>query len=244
MDPKDHLAHIRADADMVLAAARAAPDAAVPSCPGWDRTALVRHLSDALGWAPVQAEAGCNEAKVFTDAAQPAEGEHALNFFEGVVTHALPAMRAMDMGATFPTALGPKPGIWVPRRMAHETTVHRWDAAGGPIDLAFAVDGIDELLEELGPVAGKRGRLDGRPSTLLLYATDTDDVDWLVTFGPEQITSERNHGPADATVGGTLKRPLSLRVEPTTARRHVRGDRRTRRCHAMGNRSQVLTDED
>jgi hypothetical protein len=113
-------------------------------------------------------------------------------------------MGDMDMGATFPTALGPKPGAWVPRRMAHETAVHRWDGAGGAVDAAFAVDGIDELLEEFGPVIGKRGRLDGRTSALLLHATDADSKDWLVTFGSEQVTSKRIPGNADATVSGMV----------------------------------------
>src|SRR3546814_11301386 len=63
------------------------------------------------------------------DAARPAEGEDVLDFFEGVVDRTVSALGAIDMTATFPTWLGRRPGAWVARRMAHETAIHRWDAA-------------------------------------------------------------------------------------------------------------------
>src|SRR3546814_17672280 len=86
------------------------------------------------------------------DAARPAEGEDVLDFFEGVVDRTVSALGAIDMTATFSTWLGPRPGAWVARRMVHETAIHRWDAAGGPFDAALAIDGIDELLDELAPL--------------------------------------------------------------------------------------------
>ena len=203
MEPAVHLAHIRADADALLAAARAQPDAPVPSCPGWTRTKLAKHLCAALGWAAVQAEAGPDVAKVFSDAPRPAAGDDVLAFFDAVVDRAVAAMAAMDMAAIYPSHVGPKPGAFYPRRMAHEAAVHRWDAAGGAIDAALAVDGIDEMLELAGPAAAALGRLAGPPSTLHLHATDTDDGEWLVTFGPERISFEREHGKGDAAVRAT-----------------------------------------
>jgi uncharacterized protein (TIGR03083 family) len=200
MEPAVHLAHIRADADLLLTAARAAPDAPVPSCPGWSRAKLVKHLCAAIGWAMVQAEAGPDDPKVFADAPRPAEGEDLFDFFDAVVTRAVTAMGTMDFHATWPTHIGPRPGSFLPRRMAHEAAVHRWDACGGEVDAAFGVDGIDEILELMPPVVDTLGRLDGTTSTLHLHATDTDAGEWLVTFGPDQITSERTHGKADAAV--------------------------------------------
>ncbi len=49
-------------------------------------------------------------------------------------------------------ALAPAPARFWPRRMAHETAVHRWDAenAAGeprPVDPVLALDGIDEYVE-------------------------------------------------------------------------------------------------
>ncbi|HEY9556443.1 MAG TPA: maleylpyruvate isomerase N-terminal domain-containing protein [Acidimicrobiales bacterium] len=203
LSPEAHIAHIRADAHALLAAARAEPDAPVPSCPGWTRTKLVKHLCVALGWAVAQAEAGPDDPKVFRDAARPAEGEDVLDFFEGVVDRTVSALGAIDMTATFPTWLGPRPGAWVARRMAHETAIHRWDAAGGAFDAALAIDGIDELLDELAPLDHLAERLDGTTSTVHLHSTDSDDGEWLVTFGPERITSERVHGKGDAAVRGS-----------------------------------------
>src|SRR3546814_13459089 len=87
------------------------------------------------------------------------------------------------MTATFSTWLGPRPGAWVARRMAHETAIHRWDAAGGAFDAALAIDGIDELLDELAPLDHLTDRLDGTTSTVHLHSTDSDDGEWLVQIG-------------------------------------------------------------
>lgn len=202
MDPDQHVAHVRADATAVLAAARAEPDAPVVACDGWDRTTLIRHLCVPLGWATVQAEAGPDEERRFRDAPRPAEDEDVFDFFEAAVERGVAALAAMDPAATFPTWAGPRPGAWFPRRMAHELAVHRWDAAGGSFDAALAVDGVDELLDEFAPLVDP-ARLEGRSSTVHLHATDHDDGEWLVTIGPERVASERAHAKGDAAVRGT-----------------------------------------
>jgi uncharacterized protein (TIGR03083 family) len=202
VEPDVHLAHIRSDAATLLAVVRARPDAPVPACPGWNGTTLVKHLCRVLGWAAVQAEAGPDVARSFADAPRPGEGRDVLDFFEDVVDRALAALGGIDATARYPTWAGPRPGAWLTRRMAHETAVHRWDVAGGPVDAALAVDGIDELLEVFGPLAADLDRLEGAPSTLHLHATDSDAGEWLVTFGPDRITSEHAHGRGDAAVRG------------------------------------------
>src|SRR3546814_20003033 len=111
------------------------------------------------------------------------------------------------MTATFSTWLGPRPGAWVARRMAHETAIHRWDAAGGAFDAALAIDGIDELLDELAPLDHLAERLDGTPSTVPLHSTDSDDGEGLVTFGPDRITSERVNGKGDPTARSPATHP-------------------------------------
>ena len=201
MDPDVHLAHLRADAALLLEAARAEPDAPVLACPGWDRRKLVKHLCVPYGWSSAQAETGPGEQRGFRDAERPAEGVDVFEFFEGATERVLAALAAMDTTATWPTWAGPKPGSWFPRRMAHETAVHRWDAAGGPIDAALAVDGIDELLSEFTPMLGA-DRFGGATSTLHLHATDLDTGEWLVTLGPEALTSERVHAKGDAALRG------------------------------------------
>jgi uncharacterized protein (TIGR03083 family) len=201
MDPDVHIAHLRADATLLLAAARAEPDAPVESCPGWDRRTLVKHLCAPYGWATAQAEAGSEERRGFKDAARPGDGVDVFEFFEGALERVVTALGAMDVSATWPTWAGPRPGAWFPRRMAHETAVHRWDAAGGPFDPDLAVDGIDELLDEFAPLLGA-DRFGGRASSVHLHTTDTDAGEWLITLGPDALIAERRHAKGDAAVRG------------------------------------------
>ena len=202
MEPAAHLRHIRADADTVLAAARAEPDAPVPSCPGWDRRTLLSHLCVPYGWATAQALAGPDEKRGFRDASRPGEDDDLFDFFASATDRLLDALGAMDTSATFPTFAGDRPGAWFPRRMAQESAIHRWDAVGGDIDAELAVDGVDELLDELAPLLPP-DRFGGASTTLHLHATDVDDGEWLVTLGPERVSSERVHAKGDAAVRAT-----------------------------------------
>ncbi len=202
MDPALHLRHLRADATTVLAAARAEPDAPVASCPGWDRRTLIKHLCVPYGWATAQALAGPDEQRGFKDAVRPADDEYLFDFFDAAADRVVAALGAIDTTATWPTFVGPRPGAWFPRRMALETAIHRWDGAGGEIDGALAVDGVDELLEDLAPLM-PADRFGGTGSTVHLHATDRDDGEWLVTLGPDALTSERVHAKGDAAVRGS-----------------------------------------
>ena len=96
-------------------------------------------------------------------------------------------------------------GFW-PRRMAQETTVHRVDAEQavgrpvGPIEPAFAVDGIDELLSIFVAALGAaRSPGDGR--TVHLHATDVEG-EWLIRFEQGDVVVEPGHAKGDAAVRG------------------------------------------
>ena len=202
MDPATHLANLRADASALLAAAVADPDAPVPTCPGWDRRKLVQHVCVPYGWAIAQGEAGPDEQRGFRDAQRPGDGDDLFEFFDRAADRVVEVWGDADTAATWPTFAGPRAGTWFPRRMALETAIHRYDGAGGPIDAALAVDGVDELLEELGPLLPP-DVFGGTGSTLHLHATDLDTGEWLVTLGPERLASERVHAKGDAAVRGS-----------------------------------------
>ena len=202
MDPATHLAHLRADATTLLAAAVADPEAPVAACPGWDRRALLAHLCVPYGWATLQALAGPDERRGFRDVVRPGEDDDVLELFDRAADRVVEVLGAMDTDATWPTFAGPRPGAWFPRRMAMETAIHRHDGAGGAIDAELAVDGVDELLEELAPLLPP-DVFGGVGSTLHLHATDLDTGEWLVTLGPERVTSERVHAKGDAAVRAT-----------------------------------------
>ena len=188
MDPDRHAQHIGADAALLAEAVRAEPDAPVPTCPGWDRATLAKHLCVPFGWAAVQLETGPEEKRGFRDAPRPGDDDDVVDFLEAATARLLAAIAAADLGATFPTWAGPQPGAWLARRMAHEGAVHRFDGAGGSFDAELAVDGVDELLDVFAPLLGADA-FGGTASTLHLHATDLDTGEWLAHLGPEGLTS-------------------------------------------------------
>jgi uncharacterized protein (TIGR03083 family) len=200
MDRAASIAHLRADSATLLSAQRAEPSAPAWAGLGWDRTELLTHVASVHAWARAQLQAGTEQRVRFSDVAPLPEGDDLADWFEAGVDELSHLLSTMDLDATWPTWAGPQPGRFFPRRMAQETAVHRWDAAGGTIDAAIAVDGIDELLELFAPRLAA-DRLAGVEGTIHLHATDADG-EWLVRFGPDGITFERGHAKGDGALRG------------------------------------------
>ena len=206
MDPAVQIDHLRTGSASLLAAYADDPTAAVPSCPGWDRTALLGHVAGVHSWVRAQVEAGPAERVRMGATPRPPEGAALPGWFEANAASTVIALAAMDTSITWPTWAGPQPGTFYPRRLAQETAVHRWDAVGGPIDAPLAVDGVDELLELFaGLIPGdKLARASG---TIHLHATDTDG-EWLVHLGTGGITFDRGHAKGDVALRGAAENLL------------------------------------
>lgn len=201
MDLRTQLAHVRADSDALLAACLADPAAPVPSCPGWDRGALVAHLGRTHEWVRLQAERGPGERVRFGETDNAPDVAALADWFAAGAVALIDALAAMDLAATWPTWAGPQPGTFYPRRMAQETAVHRRDADPAPFDPELAVDGVNELLELFAPLASG-DKLTGRPGSIHLHATDTDG-EWLVHLTPDGIRFEHGHARGDVALRGT-----------------------------------------
>jgi hypothetical protein len=97
-----------------------------------------------------------------------------------------------------------------PRRMAHDTTVHRFDAelaayskAGG-FDPALAADGVGEVVESMLQLRAAEEPLASARGDVLVECTDTGDS-WLVALEPGQVTTtrpERRPRRMDARIAG------------------------------------------
>ncbi|CAM3000369.1 maleylpyruvate isomerase family mycothiol-dependent enzyme [Saccharomonospora xinjiangensis] len=139
------------EAELLVEASRAgAPDLAVPTCPGWTVSEVVRHVGSvhraASHWL-LRGEAPRQWQR------DPAIGQTV----QGYLREGADALRDVlaACGPSAPAATwwdgDPTAGFWC-RRMAHETTVHRIDteqAAGvdsAEIATDIALDGIDEAL--------------------------------------------------------------------------------------------------
>lgn len=200
----DHLA--RESTALADAAAAAGPDAAVPSCPGWTVTDLVRHAAGGDTWARLIVETGSREG-VPTDLPDDAPtGDALVALYRDGADALVHTLTAADPGASVWTFF---PGdrtasFWI-RRRAHETTVHRVDAqgaAGGditPIDPEFASDGIDEYLHVFAPRFGKGlAELGG---SIHLHCTDVEG-EWLIVPTAESIVVTREHAKGDVAARG------------------------------------------
>jgi uncharacterized protein (TIGR03083 family) len=222
----------REGAAFATAAAAADPDDEVPTCPGWTVRRLVSHLSRVHRSAVIGVLDGTVEPPAL--AARPPDDAQLMTWYADGLDKLL---RVFDDA-------GPHlPDFW-PRRMAHDTTVHRFDAElaayakGGGFDPALAADGVGEVVESMlrlrvgdEPLASARG-------DVLVECTDTGDS-WLVRLEPGAVSAERPEKRprrVDARISGPAadlylvlwgRLPLDP-VEPGRSRRRlveVAGDR-------------------
>ncbi|HZB50020.1 MAG TPA: maleylpyruvate isomerase family mycothiol-dependent enzyme, partial [Mycobacteriales bacterium] len=167
----------REGAEFAAAAAAADLDDDVPTCPGWTVRRLVSHLSRVHRSALNGVVDGTVEPPAL--AARPPDDGKLLGWYADGLA------RLLDVLADAEPHL---PDFW-PRRMAHETTMHRFDAElaahgkGGGFDPALAADGVGEVLESmLGLRAGDEPLASAR-GDVLVHCTDTGQR-WLVGLEP------------------------------------------------------------
>ena len=154
---KQYLIHLNADYQILAAAIPETP-VEVPSCPGWTTNDLAKHMAHVyLGQAHV-VETG-SQAENKEHLAPYPRTDDAMEFmtwgFEAI-TKALDINRPERPTWSWHHS-DHTVDFWF-RRMAHETVIHRIDteqAVGtvSKIDEAFALDGVDEVLDFL-PLLG------------------------------------------------------------------------------------------
>jgi uncharacterized protein (TIGR03083 family) len=174
----------------------------VPSCPDWDLAALVSHL----GWVHRYVTAWMDAGEpVGRDLVGPVGDDLAAWFTEGLDA-LVERLDGCDPDAAVSTFVGPGTNWFWLRRMAHENTVHRWDAEDalgmpGPVPSDVALDGVDEFLTgfHLPHRVGKHLAGDGQ--TLHFHATDGDG-EWVVTRSTDGATVERAHQRSDVAARG------------------------------------------
>lgn len=202
MDLAIRLAHLRTDSDALLAAYIDDPSAPLLTLPDWDRSALLGHLGRVHQWVRLQVERGPGERVRFGETEHAPDDVDALGrWYADGSARLIGALEGIDLEATWPTWAGPQPGTFYPRRMAHETAVHRRDADPAPLDPALAVDGVNELLEVFAPLT-PGDKLATHPGSIHLHATDTDG-EWLVHLTPDGVTFEFGHAKGDVALRGT-----------------------------------------
>lgn len=198
---------------LARAASEAGTDAKVPTCPDWQVRDLLRHTGMVHRWAAAFITERRTSYRLGGELPD-LDGEELVDWFrEGhaaLVETLTAAPPDIECWAFLPA---PSPLAFWARRQANETTVHRVDAEsarGGtpsPIDVDFAVDGIEELL--LGFHAREKSRVRSDvPRVLRVRATDTpDERSWTVRLSDGPPVTERGAAvPADCEVSGPAAR--------------------------------------
>jgi uncharacterized protein (TIGR03083 family) len=226
--PFDPIAHLRTDGEQVLALVTDhGVDHPVPSCPGWDLGDLTWHLGTVWDrWGRIVAEGitSVEGVRALEPSDRPSDERMLLEWVTAAHTAIVSALVAAPADQEVWTWAGgngaARPVAWAARRMTHETTVHRWDAAaavGVPYEIpaAVAADGIDEFLMWFAArrVAEGAATVGG---TVHLHCTDLDDPvsdgaddrsaavgEWMVTRLDESgIEFTREHAKGDAAIRG------------------------------------------
>ncbi|MDX8034564.1 maleylpyruvate isomerase family mycothiol-dependent enzyme [Lentzea sp. BCCO 10_0856] len=198
---------------MRTAALKAGPDAAVPSCPEWTVSKLVRHMAEVHTWA-AQAVVTPPEAGRPEWQKAPRDFDEALSWWDNGLS--LLVQRLRETPADRPAWTFGEPalaGFWT-RRQAHETSIHRLDAElaiGHDLptlvfDPEFAADGIDEYLTVLVARRIELGNAVGGTGRLLVHAADAGRT-WQVRLAagePLVVTAPQDAAfDEDATIAGT-----------------------------------------
>ena len=214
------------------AAAAADPDDDVPTCPGWTVRRLVSHLSRVHRTTTTGLLDGTVEPPAL--APRPPDDARLIRWYTDGLDKLL---------QVFADAEPHLADLW-PRRMAHETTVHRFDAElaayarGGGFDPDLAADGVGEVVEHMLGLRAADEPLASARGDVLVECTDTGDR-WLVRLEPGAVRADRRDDRPrrfDARISGPAadlylvlwgRLPLDP-AEPGRTRRRlveVRGDR-------------------
>ncbi|MGP3635863.1 maleylpyruvate isomerase family mycothiol-dependent enzyme [Streptomyces sp. 24-1644] len=228
----DELRAVLKDADLT---------AVVPTCPDWNLRELAVHVGGAHRWVgeivSTRATGDIPEERVPGITGPESEEPGALDAWlaegaDGVVAalrEAGPDARVWSWGTE------QRPAFWA-RRMAHETAVHRADAAlaaraGYEVAPELAADTIEEWLEIVS-AAQRDGdpeavELCGGGRSLHLHATDVPGAEWLIEFGEDAFGWRHAHEKATVALRGTLTDLMLVfhrRLDPGSTRMEVLGD--------------------
>lgn len=188
MDTDEYLRHLRADSEALLAAASVDLSRPVPGCPDWDVADLVWHIGRIHErWGRI-ARAGATDPEEVAALPKPERPDDAdlLGWAREQAEALLDTLAGLDPATPCWNWTGAdQTAAFLPRRMAHETAVHRVDAeqAAGeatPIDARLAADGIDEALTVLLPT---KGDYDG-PTGFVGIAETVSGRAWAVALEP------------------------------------------------------------
>ncbi len=196
---------VRREGEGIAAAASMGIDATIPACDGWDVVDLVEHVSK------IYARVGSLVSNRVTEqpdrvvelpAGEPVEVlRDLLDELVSALSESEPDTPVWNWDPSAPQVAA----FWA-RRMAHESSVHRFDAQAAhgvmqPIDADLASDGIDELVDTLVHRIYGRDNVVGPTGTVRLHSVDHDA--WLLQLTADGVHRIGTVDAPDVTANGT-----------------------------------------
>ncbi|RSS81844.1 maleylpyruvate isomerase family mycothiol-dependent enzyme [Streptomyces sp. WAC06614] len=219
MEPAAHGAAVLDETARLAAVLDGADFAApVPTCPGWTLADLTRHVGSVHRWFTVLLRRRVQERPTGRDVDLdlPASPQGLPGWLADGAAQAAEVFAATDLDAPmWAWGRDQHARFWV-RRMHYETLVHRADAelARGlapRIDLASAVDGVDEFLTNLpfaAPFAPGTSALRGDGQVIRFGCTD-HDAQWAVQLRPDDFGPLPGDGHALGGASTTVSAPAA-----------------------------------
>lgn len=187
----------------------------LPHIEGWTVRSVVGHTGWVFRFADLALQADPANPPSRSSVSEPPPGDDVVEWFSTGAKQLQASLDSADLEAIRPTFTGPQPAAWWLRRVSHEVSIHRWDAesaigSAAPIDARQAKDGIDEVLEVFTPQRMQFASLAGNGETVHLHATDIDDGEWFMTYGPESVVWNHSHAKGDVAARGPVSDLLLL----------------------------------
>lgn len=191
----------------IARAARVSLDSPVRACGSWRVADLLWHVGEVHRFWTSMARAGSSVKGEHHRDERPEEMDM-ISWYESGLSRLVATLSSMPLDQPCWTWAGPQNIEWLIRRMAHETTVHAWDAmwaAGLKPTIApeLASDGIDEFLYVMTPLVRE-----GQPvmsGSVHVHCTDVEG-EWLVVPGDAMnVTVTREHAKGSVALRGSAE---------------------------------------
>jgi uncharacterized protein (TIGR03083 family) len=220
---EDHLHTLRVESSRLAATDPAHLSLPLPHIDNWTVHNVIGHTGWVFRWISLILTAPLDEPPRRSSVPEPPAGTEVLSWFSDAAVGVNQALEAADPERLVTTFTGPQPTTWWHRRVAHETSMHRWDVESAfttpePIDTRVARDGIDEVFDVFVPARMHFDVLAGRGETIHLHATDIEDGEWVLTLHADRVEAEHAHTKADVAARGRVSDLLLLlwgRIPPS-----------------------------
>lgn len=181
----DYLTHLRTESarfrDVLT---HCDPLASVPTCPAWDASDLVWHLTTVHHfWTYIITNRPLGPDD-YVEAARPASFGELLSGFDDASAGLAQALASADPIAPAWSWSREQSVGFTFRRQAHEALIHRLDAeltahSVTPLDATLAADGVLEVLDVMYGGTPDWGTFSPLPHYLTVTCSDTADVTWV-----------------------------------------------------------------